>query len=133
MKVLLDTNVLIAAFISHGLVCDLFQHCLTHHRIGTSDFILGELQKNLKEKFNLSPGRIREILAWIRKNSQVVDVPREDVPDVCRDSSDNRILAAARSFQADCLITGDKDLLILNEFQGIRIVSPAAFWRREGI
>ena len=47
--------------------------------------------------------------------------------EVCRDPKDNMILDLAVSGQADCIISGDQDLLVLDPFQGIRIVTPATF------
>ena len=46
---------------------------------------------------------------------------------VCRDPKDNKFLELAVAGNADCLITGDKDLLILNPFRGIKIISPSDF------
>jgi predicted nucleic acid-binding protein len=47
MKVVLDTNVLIAAFIARGACNELFEHCLQHHRIVASPSILTELREHL--------------------------------------------------------------------------------------
>jgi uncharacterized protein len=46
---------------------------------------------------------------------------------VCRDPRDDKFLELAIDGEADAIITGDQDLLALNPFQGIRIVSPRAF------
>ena len=46
---------------------------------------------------------------------------------VCRDPKDNMILELAVSGNADYIITGDADLLVLNPFRGISIVTPADF------
>ena len=46
---------------------------------------------------------------------------------LCRDPKDNMILEVATSGQADVIITGDKDLLDLNPFEGILILSPTGF------
>jgi hypothetical protein len=46
---------------------------------------------------------------------------------VCRDPKDNMILDLAVSGHADCVVTGDNDLLVLDPFQSIRIVTPEAF------
>jgi len=48
-----------------------------------------------------------------------------------RDSDDDNILSCALNGNADLIITGDKDLLILKEFNGIPIFSPGDFWRYE--
>jgi len=49
---------------------------------------------------------------------------------ICRDPKDNMFLSLALSASADGVITGDKDLLILNPFNNIPIVSPAEFIAR---
>ncbi|SEF78995.1 putative toxin-antitoxin system toxin component, PIN family [Algoriphagus boritolerans DSM 17298 = JCM 18970] len=46
---------------------------------------------------------------------------------ICRDSKDDKYLQLAFDGYADFLITGDQDLLVLNPFHGIRILSPAEF------
>ena len=55
-----------------------------------------------------------------------MDYPVEKI-DVCRDSKDNMILELAVAGKADFIITGDKDLKVLNPFQQIQIISPADF------
>ncbi len=45
----------------------------------------------------------------------------------CCDPKDDKFLELALSGKADCLITGDKDLLILNPFKNIPIISPSDF------
>jgi uncharacterized protein len=45
----------------------------------------------------------------------------------CRDHDDDKLLEIAVSGSADCIVTGDQDLLVLDPFRGIRILTPAAF------
>ena len=45
----------------------------------------------------------------------------------CRDPKDNRFLALALDSESDCIVSGDADLLALNPWRGIEIVSPGAF------
>jgi putative PIN family toxin of toxin-antitoxin system len=47
--------------------------------------------------------------------------------EACRDPGDDHILALALSGSADCIVTGDSDLLVMNPFQGVPILSPAEF------
>jgi hypothetical protein len=49
---------------------------------------------------------------------------------VCRDHTDNEVLACALEASADYVITGDKDLLVLKIFHGIHIISPADFVKK---
>lgn len=46
---------------------------------------------------------------------------------ICRDADDDLILGTALAANADCLVTGDKDLLVLQQFQGIDILRPRDF------
>jgi putative PIN family toxin of toxin-antitoxin system len=48
-------------------------------------------------------------------------------PRITRDRKDDYLVTNAVVHQADYLVTGDQDLLVLGEFEGVRIVSPAAF------
>ena len=52
---------------------------------------------------------------------------------VCRDPDDDNILAAAESGKCDCIITGDKDLLVLKAYKGIDILNPREFITNEGL
>ena len=45
----------------------------------------------------------------------------------CRDPKDNQFLALAADAEADCIVSGDKDLLVLHPWRGIAIVTPADF------
>jgi predicted nucleic acid-binding protein len=46
---------------------------------------------------------------------------------VCRDSDDIKVLGLAIAANADYIVTGDKDLLVLESFQGIPILNPRSF------
>jgi predicted nucleic acid-binding protein len=56
-----------------------------------------------------------------------VQVELSGVVTACRDPDDNKLLEIAVVGRADCLVTGDQDLLILDPFQGIPILTPAGF------
>ena len=51
----------------------------------------------------------------------------------CRDPKDDQILELAISGNADCIVTGDDDLLTMNPFRGIAIIAPADFLRVSGL
>ncbi|HEX3127616.1 MAG TPA: putative toxin-antitoxin system toxin component, PIN family [Thermoanaerobaculia bacterium] len=50
--------------------------------------------------------------------------------EACRDPKDNKVLEAALAGKADVIVTGDDDLFMLNPFEGIQILGPAAFLNR---
>ena len=62
----------------------------------------------------------------VRKDADVVSPSRLPKP-ICRDPDDDWVLATAVAGEADVIVSGDKDLLILKRFQGIPIVTPRGF------
>ncbi|MBI3540578.1 MAG: putative toxin-antitoxin system toxin component, PIN family [Deltaproteobacteria bacterium] len=130
MKVLLDTNIWIAAFLTHGVCHELLEHCLEHHEILISEDIYKEIEEKLRDKFKFPAVRIRESLSFIKEQAHCVPVEPLKEP-VCRDPDDDLVLASLVSGRADCLITGDDDLLVLKAFKGIPILSPKKYWEFE--
>jgi putative PIN family toxin of toxin-antitoxin system len=126
VRIVLDTNVLIAAFIARGVCHELLEHCVLHHSLATSEFILAELREKLIEKFEFTSERAAEVDRLLRSRMEIV-VPTSLASPVCRDPDDDYILATAGAASCDCIITGDKDLLVLKQFGNIAIVSPAQF------
>jgi uncharacterized protein len=68
--------------------------------------------------------RLLFLAAFIRDTS-VVDVT-ENVTE-CRDAKDNKFLELAVDGHATCIVSGDRDLLALNPFRGIPILTPQEF------
>jgi putative PIN family toxin of toxin-antitoxin system len=130
MRLVLDTNVLVAAFIAHGTCAELLEHCATHHALVLSEAILDEFRNVLIKKFGFTPDETRQVVGLLKSRAILVQPTRLPRP-VCRDADDDVVLATAISGTCRCLVTGDKDLLELSEYQGIRIVSPGAFWEFE--
>ena len=126
MRIVLDTNVLIAAFIARGVCHQLLEHCIRNHDLVTSQFILTEVRETLSEKFKYMSETADEVVNLLRSQMAVVRLTPLGAP-VCRDTDDDNILATAVSGNCECLLTGDKDLLVLKRFQGIDIISPSAF------
>jgi putative PIN family toxin of toxin-antitoxin system len=126
MKIVLDTNVLIAALISPGRCADLVEHCVSVHTIVTSQFVLDELRGHLLGKFGYTTEEAEEAIALLGPQMQIVVPERLDQP-VCRDADDDVILGTAKAGQAECIVTGDKDLLVIQRYEGIEIVTPGGF------
>ena len=130
MKIVLDTNVLIAALIARGVCHELLEYCILRHTLFTSDFILNETHEKLIEKFGYAPDLADEAINLFRSRMELV-APFELEKQICRDPDDDNILAAAVSGKCDCIITGDKDLLVLKAFAGIDILNPRDFITNE--
>jgi putative PIN family toxin of toxin-antitoxin system len=130
VKLVLDSSVLIAASISRAGVCaELLEDVLTHHELIISDFIVDEISRKLREKFQFPKAEIAEFSRFLRDIARLVE-PAEIDPRVCRDPEDIPVLGTAVAAMADLLISVDKDLLTLGSFQGIDIIKPGEFWRR---
>jgi putative PIN family toxin of toxin-antitoxin system len=130
VRIVLETNVLIAAFIARGVCHQLLEHCISHHDLVISEFILDELREKLIVKFKYTAEVTDETMNLLRSQMEVVSPSPLD-KSVCRDADDDNILAAAVAGKCECIITGDKDLLVLNQFQGIDILSPSDFQEYE--
>ncbi len=130
MRVTLDTNVLIAAFVSRGTCDEVLEHLVRHHTPVVSPFILGEFREKLAGKFRMPEDEVEEAVALLRSRVEVVEP--EPLPEpVCRDPDDDWVLATARSSDSACLLTGDEDLLVLERFGGMPILRPSGFWAFE--
>lgn len=127
MRILLDTNVLVAAFATRGFCLDILQLVLTEHRLLVSETILEELGRISADKLGMPATRIDEVVAFVDEHSDLV-VPVEPAmwPEV--DPDDLWIVAAALTGKADVLVTGDTDLLNAPSSNAVRIVTPRGLW-----
>ena len=126
MKIVLDANVIIAAFAGRGLCESIMEVCLSEHDIALSDGLLDEILRNLRHKIKLPPDVVEDIGALLREHSNF-SIPLPLASDVCRDPDDIKILGLAVASNADYIVTGDKDLLVLKSFEGISILNPRSF------
>jgi putative PIN family toxin of toxin-antitoxin system len=131
MKIFLDTNVIISAFITHGHAIELLEYCMINHKIYTSEFIIEEVKKNLKTKFEYSDEEIGEVINFVKSNFINVGKYKKLKEIVSRDLDDDDVLAAAVFEKVDCIVTGDKDLLIIKNYKNIKVLSPRDFWSFE--
>jgi putative PIN family toxin of toxin-antitoxin system len=123
---------LIAALIARGVCHDLLEHCVLRHTLITSDFILNETLEKLTEKFGYAADLADEAVGLLRSRMKLVSAAKLE-REVCRDPDDDNILAAAVSGKCDCIITGDKDLLVLKAYEGVKILSPRDFITNESL
>lgn len=127
MRILLDTNVLVAAFATRGFCFDILQLVLAEHRLLVGETVLEELERILADKVQVPAVRVGELVAFVREQAEVV-VPTEAAPWPDVDADDRWVVAAALVGSADVLVTGDRDLLDVGSAAGLRIVTPRALW-----
>jgi putative PIN family toxin of toxin-antitoxin system len=128
VKVVFDTNVLIAAFLTEGICAKLLIRARRRDfDLILCDGILREFKRVLKKKFSASPHEMSEALVILSEAAQDILGQTDSIVPVCRDSDDDLILACARDAVAGYVATGDEDLLVLKNHEGISILSPREF------
>ena len=127
MRILLDTNVLVAAFATRGFCHDILQLVLARHQLLVGETVLQELEQILTSKLGMPREHVSEVVGFVRGHADVV-APVQPATWPATDPADRWIAAAAISGMADILVTGDKDLLEARPVEGLRIVSPRGLW-----
>lgn len=129
MKVFLDTNVLVSAFTTRGLCADLFRLVLAEHELLSGEMVLEELRRVLQERFRLPSTVAAGIEELLRSQGRIMPRPAAPATTGVTDPDDEWIIASALLGQADALISGDKDLLILGSAGNMPIFDPRGFWQ----
>lgn len=128
MKVILDANVLIAAFAARGLCEAVLEFCIEAHEIILSDGRLDDVEEKLVRKIRLPAGIARTIRDFLFDQANLVE-PVHIPSSVCRDPDDLKVVGLVPACSAEVLITGDLDLLTLERFDSARIMMPREFWK----
>jgi putative PIN family toxin of toxin-antitoxin system len=128
VKLVFDTNVLIAGIVAEGLCRELLEIHLPEHDLVLSDALLAELAEVLRNRFDLEADEL-PIVRLYRRHAVRVEIEPLEAP-VCRDADDDLVLATALAGGAEVIVTGDEDLLTLGEWRGIAILSPRRFLER---
>ena len=131
MKVVIDTNIWIS-YLLGSLLQGMDEKILSKEiKVVVSDELLKEISEvSSRPKFKniFTAKRIKELFSLLDSYAIVVS-PSQKV-NVCRDGKDNFLLEVAIEGEADYLVTGDEDLLVLDPFHNTKIVKPKDF---EGI
>ncbi len=126
-SVTVDSNIWVSAFGYGGKPRRLIEMADAGEiRIDISAFIIEEVLRTLREKFEWSVERLQEAADQMTVIARKV-VPSRTVDVLKEDPSDNRILECAAHARSDYLVTGDKALLSLGTFEDMPIVRVADF------
>lgn len=134
IRVVADTNVLASGFAGYDAPESPAVELLDAWRYNrillvASAPIVGELRRTLAKPYfaqRLSTVETRRALQLVRKRSDFVQ-RLADVRGVATTPADDLILATAVAGEAGHLVTGDRQLRNLGEYEGVRIVGPRAF------
>ena len=130
MNLVLDANVFVSAYIWHGIPeVILVRIAKKIDTLFFTDAIINEIEGIIgMPKLKRSKEQIDYILSNIKKRGKMVAVsPQHRVTGVCRDPDDDKYHECAIAAEADYIITGDKDLLVLKEYGGVKIVNARSY------
>ena len=127
MRVLLDTNVLVAAFATRGLCQQVFEVVLSQHQLVLGETNLTELERVLLTKLRMPKARVQEVVEFVAERAEVV-APTAPAKWPSGDPDDQWVVAAAMAGDVDMVVSGDKDLLDAPHEDHLRVVTPRTFW-----
>jgi putative PIN family toxin of toxin-antitoxin system len=125
MKVVLDTNVLVSALIKAGKPRDLFKKLAKDKQIIFSKPILEaflDVIEDPKVARYINQQDVATFLNTLGNGARIIRV-KSKVQVVINDADDNIIVQAAHDGNASYIVSGDKHLLALKEFKGIKVVT----------
>jgi putative PIN family toxin of toxin-antitoxin system len=133
-----DTNAIISAvLIKRSISRRAFDKAISEGELLISVETIDELNRVLgREDFAryVTEDERMEFLAVLLREARLVEVTVH--VGECRDPQDNKFLELAISGNAECIVSGDQDLLVLHPFRGISIVTPRDFfdemWKEQG-
>lgn len=126
-QVVIDSNVWISGLVFGGnpeKVIRLFTE--GHILLITSEELLSELRRKISQRFPLFAPNLALLEASIREYAIMVRLGTLPIT-VSRDTDDNKFIETALAGNAEYIISGDEDLLVLKSYKDIRIVKPAEF------
>lgn len=131
MKIIIDTNIWISVFINKDYQSFIKKILENDLKIISSFRQLEEISIVLsrpKLKKLINKNLIEEFLLLFLKSVEIVE-SKVKIKD-CRDAKDNFILETAISGQGDFIVTEDNDLLILDPYKNLRIVTVKEFYKK---
>lgn len=129
LRFVFDTNVIVSALImKQSTARRAFDKAADVGKLLLSPAILEEfidvLSRSAFDKYITTDERLQFLAALVRESDLIEDV---GAITECRDPKDNKYLEAAIAGKAACIVSGDNDLLVLDPFRDISILSPRAF------
>lgn len=133
-RVVFDTSTLISGILRPSSIPrQAFLKAIAQAELCASSSTLAELESVLaRDKFDryLDLSTRLEFFQLYRRHVHLFPVSEAEekaLPQPCRDPRDNKFLALALTCTAEVLISSDEDLLTLNPYQRIRIISPREY------
>jgi putative PIN family toxin of toxin-antitoxin system len=127
MRVVFDSNILIAALLFHG---GRAEAAVSKILDGVDDLVISrpiiqEVLSVLATKFSRDMEELGRVAVVLGEMGEIVKPSRQ--LSVFRDDPDNRILECAVEGKAEAIVTGDKAMLAIGEYEGIRLITLAEY------
>jgi uncharacterized protein len=135
MRALLDVNILISYLLNPsrpGTITTVVEAAVSGtFTLLVMDDLLQELAGKVASKpwlaQRITPSQVEQLASTLLEVGEIVPSITEPIPATSRDRKDDYLLAYGVVGRANYLVTGDDDLLAIDEIDGLKIVSPAAF------
>jgi putative PIN family toxin of toxin-antitoxin system len=128
MRIVIDSNIFISSFFWGGKPRKIFERVVNgFDELYITDEIINEIQRVMNSnKFTVNSNDIKDYIYIIEKYSKKI-VSRDNKKSISRDIDDDKILQCGIDGNVDYIITGDNDLLVLNEYNKIKIIKPKEY------
>jgi putative PIN family toxin of toxin-antitoxin system len=128
MKIVLDTNIFVSAYFHNGNPRKVYHRIVNGlDELYITDDILTELYKVLlRKKFDIGINEVEDFVNIVESYSEKV-ICQNEPENISRDKDDDKILQCGLEGNVDYIITGDKDLLVLDNYKSIRIINASEY------
>ena len=128
MRIVIDTNVIASGIFFGGKPKKLLEMVVSRSLDAfVSEEILLEYQQTIEELCSRYPSRPRQLPLTRIISAMKMVAPKTKIQ-ICRDSDDNKFIECAVDAKCVFIVSGDKDLLSVNHYDGIKIVTVADFF-----
>ncbi len=135
MRVLLDANIFISYLLNpghEGAIRTIMQAAIRgEFTLLLPEALLDEFVAKIPTKpylaERITAAELRSLVELLKAVGEMIPIIKEEIPAVTRDPKDDYLLAYAVVGEADYLVTGDVDLLVLKQAGDVKIVSPRCF------
>ncbi len=127
MKIVIDTNVVISAVFFGGIPRKILEAAMAHRfQVCGTPSIIAEYEEVVAEMIERKQGRLRrDVLAPFISQIRIFE-PATSLC-ICRDPDDDKFISCAVDAEAKYIVSGDKDLLVIKDYEGIQIVTAKEF------
>ena len=130
MRIVIDTNVLISGVFFGGYPGRILRAAVRRQitACATAE-IIDEYERTVQEMISRRQGHLNGMILTPLINSMEIIEPITQVQ-ICRDPDDDKFLGCAKDSHAFYIVSGDRDLLVLSDYEGIQIITARDFSER---